>query len=259
MKRILFLLSFLAVFSSSLLAYAQGTNSALNKHDEQMIIEEYARFEREKQSKAHIDKSMPIDFGQVEDVWQRHAQRRPYNGTITSSLPLDPAYSSAFSPQKKKEVVHARKTKISTKKKVSPTKSSETKAKEEVSSQTTKQTDSPTTSATTSLPTVRPSGPMTIQKAQTTKKEDENIPLSTLTTLDTDIRKADLTAEEALAAEEEALKILRTSDNTIEALEKLFEENPKLKDEVRRLRLSQEAAIEDELNLPKPEYIEIIN
>ncbi len=256
MKRKIFFLTLCTFISSSLaLAQSDYNSDALKKHSDEMMIEEYERFAQERQAQKNhvVDKSLPINFGQVEDVWQRHAQRRPYNGTITSSLPLDPAYSSAFSPQKKKPVVRARTEKIRTSKKKNLPK--------EQKAETTTAPTATTDLLNNTLPTARPTGPMTIQKPQNQQSEtsQDESGLKTQTDIDSNLNNPGLTAEEALAAEEAALQILRTSDNTINALEQLFKDNPKMQDEVRRLRLSQEASIEDELNLPKPEYIEIVN
>ncbi len=242
------------------LAQSEYNNDALKKYQDEQMIAEY-EMANKAQKPVRIDKSLPIDFDQVEHVWQRHAQRRPYNGTITSSLPLDPAYSSAFSPQKKKVVQRPR---IASKAKKKSTASTAT-TKETTASQ--KANGMQTLEITTSNPTTQNqkiTGPTTLhtnsnttQTTTTTAPNMDEGPLNTLTNLDNNSSYGQNYSPNE--ENETALRILRTTDNTMEALEGLLKDNPKLQEEVKRLRLSQEAAIKDELNLPLPEYIEIVN
>ncbi len=246
--------------SEESLAQSQYNEDALKKYNEQKIIAEYEQVEK----KAHIiDKTLPIDFKQVEHTWERHAQRRPYNGTSTASLPLDPAYSTALNPVKKKPVVHAKKTKITTKKKAATT---ATKASTQNVNPDKKPTKTPemTTNSKSDAQKTNPFGNLQEQNSLSNKENSTNnqnqtqsdVPFNTLNSLENSFNNQNLTEQET---KDTALRILRTTDNTLEALEKLLEENPKLQEEVKRLRLNQEAAIKDELDLPIPGYVEIVN
>ena len=186
-----------------------------------------------------------VEFNKVENTWDKHSKIKPYNARTNAVNPLDPAYSTTINPPKQKKSYTRTNTKTNTKQKKQekPVTVVKSEAKNE-------QKPTSTISHTSSTPN-NTETPLQVKTNINTEPFDAKNIIGEKQNINTQNVKEE--------TRDKTLQILRTEDNTLEALKELYGEDEKLRDEVVQLRLRQEETLKQELNLPKPEYVDIIN
>ncbi len=175
------------------------------------------------------------------DVWKKHSQRQPYNGYSNNSAPIDPALSSPTkqSQSRKKQSESTSKAEVKTEATTNPiTKPVSTDAEKS----TTPSTEAtlppiPTVAPVPSLSTPDPTPPTTPSETVETIVTPEEVITVEEATQDSENALPDIlnpfppqASDDDSEFYSDEIQILRTPENTPEALQELLEEERRLRE-----------------------------